>query len=391
MTTMRTDRGQAPKIIIFVADFEATGVVVNALAIASELKRRGSAVEFVAAQAEGTLRSAVPEGIPVAGLLPDSARMGRRRRLRATVAPYRRFLAGRAPAVVFSAGNQGHLTTVTAAAGIPGLRLVVRVSNDPEQVSGHGRRFFGRLVRRMKFRRIAAAADKMIFVSGRLLDGWTAIGAAPVAKSLVIANGVDVDAVRQRAAEPCTHRWFADEVPVVLAIGRLVKQKNFGTLIRAVALAARTRELRLLLIGDGPLAESLRAEAADAGLGDRFEIIAPAANPMPFFVKASVVALPSWWEGASNVLLEAIACGTPVVSSRTAGSAAEVLDGGAYGVLVDPSDAVAMANAILRQVGPSPVLPGERALSFSRQAALDAYADLLIEEARVAASAATHP
>jgi glycosyltransferase involved in cell wall biosynthesis len=166
-------------------------------------------------------------------------------------------------------------------------------------------------------------------------------------------------------------------MPVVLGIGRLSEQKNFATLIRAVGIATREHPMRLLLIGTGPLHTAMASEAA-AGLGDAVQIIEPVANPMPFMAHAAVVALPSWWEGASNVLLEALACGTPVVASRTAGSAAEVLDGGRFGLLVDPGDAQALADALLVQISNRAVLPGDRAADFSRAASVKAYADLLL-------------
>ena len=389
MTSENGKRADLRKVAIFVADLDATGVVVNALAIAGELKRRGAGVELVTARAQGTLRSAVPEGVRVTQLLADGVRLSRRRRLRNSVAPLRRFLTNFAPGVVFSAGNQGNLTTVVAARSISGLRVVVRISNEPEQARSQS--FLSRQLRRWKFRRIARAADRLVFVSRRLLEGWDAIGASGGGKSLVIPNGVDLEAVRAKAAEPCSHPWFHGEVPVVLGVGRLVQQKNFAMLINALALASASRPLRLLLIGDGPLADSLTAQAAARGVKDSFAIIPPVPNPMPYMARAAVVALPSWWEGASNVLLEALACGTPVIASRTAGSAEEVLGGGDFGILVDPADPRNIAEALLKQVGPARVLPGNRASQFSRQAALDTYADLLIEEAELAASAATRP
>lgn len=390
MTTMTIEPKQAARarIAIFVDDFSATGVVINAIAIAGELSRRNAEVQFVCTRAEGTLISSLPAGIAVTPLLPDGAKAPRRKRLRRSVPAYRRFVKSFAPDVLFSAGNHGHLTTVAAVAGRRGVRVVVRISNDLEHVSaGAGLGFVARQLRRFAFRRISARADRIIFVTEKLRASWATIGAAGGAKATVIPNGVDVDAVRRMAAEPCDHRWLAaGEVPVVLGVGRLVEQKNFGTLIRAVALACETRPLRLLLIGDGPLGDALSAQAAAAGLAGNFEIIPPVANPMPFLAQATVVALPSWWEGASNVLLEAIACGTAIVASRTAGSADEVLEGGRFGVLVDPGDAPDLARGLLQQVGEGAVLPGDRALQFSRKAALEAYAGLLIAQARAAAS-----
>jgi len=209
------------------------------------------------------------------------------------------------------------------------------------------------------------------------------LGKGAIRKAVVIPNGVDAEAVRKRAAEPVSHRWLSDvgEHPLVLAVGRLAPQKNFDNLLRAVAIARRSRPVRLLLTGSGPLKQALQEQAAALGIGEAVEFMAPVSNPMPFIAGASVLALPSWWEGSSNVLLEALACGTPIVASRTAGSAEDVLDSGRYGLLVDPGDPEAMAAALLRQAGDDRILPGDRALDFSRDAALAAYADLILGEA----------
>lgn len=395
MTTLTIEAGKAAlnvktpvRIAIFIADFSATGVVNNALAIAGALLRRGAEVRFVVTRAQGTLISLLPPGIAVTQLLPDGAEAPRPKRLRRSLLAYRRFVKSFAPDVLFSAGNHGHLTTVAAAAGRRGVRVVVRISNDLHHVSGGGSPGFAkRQLRRLAFRRIAARADRIIFVSEKLRASWATIGAAGGAKARVIPNGVDGEAVRRKAAEPCDHAWLAAaKVPVVVGVGRLVEQKNFGTLIRAVALASESRPLRLLLIGDGPLGNVLCAQAAAAGLAENFQIIPPVANPMPYLARAAVVAIPSWWEGASNVLLEAIACGTALVASRTAGSAEEVLQGGRYGVLVDPGDAQDIARGLLNQLGETPILPGDRASQFSREAALNAYAGVLIEQARDSAT-----
>jgi glycosyltransferase involved in cell wall biosynthesis len=136
-----------------------------------------------------------------------------------------------------------------------------------------------------------------------------------------------------------------------------------------------------LLIGSGPLKSALDDQAAALGISDAVDFMAPVPNPMPFLAGASVLALPSWWEGSSDVLLDGLACGTPIVASRTAGSAQHVLDSGRYGLLVDPGDPEEMAAALLRQIGKDVLLPGDRALDFSREAALNAYAELIIGEA----------
>ena len=278
--------------------------------------------------------------------------------------------------MLLSAGNQGHLASAAASVALADIKLVMRISNDLDH---HRTPTIRRQLRHLKSRWIARRADRLVFVSAALARSWAEAGAADPARTLVIPNGVDVEGVRSAATEPCEHPWLgsAATMPVVLGIGRLSEQKNFATLIRAVGIATREHPMHLLLIGTGPLHAAIASEAA-GGLGNAVQIIEPVANPMPFMAHAAVVALPSWWEGASNVLLEALACGTPVVASRTAGSAAEVLDGGRFGLLVDPGDAQALADALLVQISNRAVLPGDRAADFSRAASVKAYADLLL-------------
>lgn len=373
------------KIAIFIDDFSATGVVVNSIAIARRLHDRGCAVRLVASQAEGALLDTVPDGVTIVGLLPaGNTKASRRGRLRRSIPEFRNQLKAFAPDVLFSAGNHGHLASVMASRGLSGCRTIVRISNDLDHmIDGKPVRPFSRWWRVLKFRTVAAFADRLVFVSPHLLRSEAVLGKGAIRKAVVIPNGVDAEAVRERAAEPVSHRWLSDvgEHPLVLAVGRLAPQKNFDNLLRAVAIARRSRPVRLLLTGSGPLKQALQEQAAALGIGEAVEFMAPVSNPIPFIAGASVLALPSWWEGSSNVLLEALACGTPIVASRTAGSAEDVLDSGRYGLLVDPGDPEAMAAALLRQAGDDRILPGDRALDFSRDAALAAYADLILGEA----------
>lgn len=365
-------------VAIFVDDLEATGVVINAIAVAGRLATEGFDCRIVAARAAGTLLESVPPEVPVVGLLPADERGSRKARLRRAIFALRRHLRAAPPDVLFSAGNQGHLASAVANWGLP-ARLVVRVSNDLEHRAGGTRPpALSRWWRTAKFRLIASRAAALVFVSRHLLRGASAAGMSLGDKAVVIPNGVNIARVRDRAEQACTHPWLsgAQEEPVVLAIGRLVQQKNFETLLDAVAIAGKLRRLRLLVIGSGPLQASLLDQARSLGIAADVEIIPPVPNPVPFMARASVLALPSWWEGSSNVLLEAIACGTAVVTSRTAGSAEEVLDRGRFGLLVDADDPGAMAEALLAQSGNSPRLPADRAEAYSRDSTLDAYVAL---------------
>ena len=369
------------RVAIFIDDFSATGVVINAIAIAKQLHTEGHTVQLVATRAEGALIDTVPANIPVIGLLSArKARSSRRGRLRQSIPAFRRLLKKCPPDVLFSAGAHGHLLSLFVSLGIPGCRTIIRISNDLDQkINGKPSRPFSQWWRAAKFWVMAKLADQMVFVSRHMVRNRAISKKNSIQKAIVIPNGVDVKEVCQRADESCPHQWIGNgsDIPLIVGVGRLELQKNFANLLRAVAIARQSRPLRLLLIGFGSLQDELLREAALLGISDSVKIIPPISNPIPYLAQASVVAVPSWWEGSSNVLLEALACGTPVVASRTAGNAEDVLAYGRFGLLVDPDDIEGMAVALLIQSSDLAQRPGERALEFSRASALRAYTELI--------------
>jgi glycosyltransferase involved in cell wall biosynthesis len=376
----------AVKVAIFLDDFSATGVVTNAIAIAGGLSAAGHQVHLLATIANGPLLASVPSSVQVTALLEHGG-TSRHWRMRKSLLGYRRFLRRQKPDVIFSAGNQGHLTTMLAARSLPSCRTAIRISNDPVRQGGDRKRgWVNRTMQEAKFRFITTRADRLIVVSRHLLHVPGLCSPAIDAKTIVIPNGVDLDAIGSRASGICACRWLEDGGdPVVLAVGRLVEQKNFGTLIDALAIARKSRPMRLLIIGQGPQREKLLARAAKRRVARAVTINPPVPDAVPCIAKAAVLAVPSWREGSSNVLLEAVACGTPIVASETAGSASEVLGEGRFGMLVQPDDADAMAQALLTQTGSKPVRPGQRARDYSRAAAIDQYVDVLTQLARAQA------
>ena len=369
------------KITVFVEDFGATGVVRNAIAIAGRLAEDGHEVTLLAAKPEGVLRETVPAGVATAALLEEDSSGERKAVMRRAFRPFREFVTKKKPDIVFSAGNHGHMLVLPGTWFLP-CQTIVRISND---LHHRGRTTdataWKQWRRRLKFRTILTLADRVVLVSSKLLHQVTALDPKLARKAVVIANGVDLAMVEERAREAAPDSMF-EGAPVVLAMGRLVRQKNFMTLLEALAIARQSTDLRLVLIGKGPLRAELLAKAENLGIAGAVSLIDPVTNPFPLMKHAAVVVLPSWWEGSSNVLLEAIASGTPVVASRTAGNAAEIVADDRYGLLVEPGSVEELAAAILRQVGPDTVRPGDRARAYDRTIALDAYAELVAGMAR---------
>jgi glycosyltransferase involved in cell wall biosynthesis len=204
----------------------------------------------------------------------------------------------------------------------------------------------------------------------------------------VIPNGIDVAEVARLGSEPIAHPWFAAGQPsVVLGVGRLAPQKNFDLLLRAFAAAKAHSPMRLMILGQGPEQEKLEELARKLGVRDDFALGGYVDNPMPYLRQASLFALPSQWEGLSNALLEALACGTPVVASRCPGSG-EVLADGRYGTLVNVGDLPGFTEAILGALK-RPRKPEQlvrRAEHYGLARMLGSYVAVLQEELTRAAS-----
>ena len=137
-----------------------------------------------------------------------------------------------------------------------------------------------------------------------------------------------------------------------------------------------------MIVGPGPA--SLRAElvalATQLGVAHRVDLVGEKLNPYPFMRAADAFVLPSLWEGRSNVLLEAMACDVPIVASRRAGDAGDLLGEGQFGLLVDPLNVREMAGAILQQIGHGACRPGSRSLEYDQAVALDRACAVLLGE-----------
>jgi glycosyltransferase involved in cell wall biosynthesis len=150
------------------------------------------------------------------------------------------------------------------------------------------------------------------------------------------------------------HDWFTDsDVPVVLGIGRFVQQKNFPLLVRAFAELRKKRQVRLVLLGgDESSAEQkqhkaeLEELAGELGVAEDLDMPGYKENPYPYFRRSAVFALSSRFEGFGNVLVEALFCGCPVVSTDCPSGPAEILRDGEFGRLVPVGDTQGMTDAL---------------------------------------------
>ena len=206
-------------------------------------------------------------------------------------------------------------------------------------------------------------------------------------RTRTIYNGLPAAEIARRSAEAPEHPWFSDGgPPVVLAVGRITPQKDHPALVAAFARLRRRRPARLAIMGAGAARSraALRAAARRLGVAEDTALLDFDRNPFRYMRRAGVVALSSRWEGLGMVLLEAMACGTPVVSTDAPFGPAEILDGGRWGPLVPVGDADALARAlgaVLDGAHPPPAELRRRAAEFDTARMADGYERLLADAA----------
>lgn len=198
-------------------------------------------------------------------------------------------------------------------------------------------RFFKAMVRR---------ADRVVANSQGVGDDLVRLAGVPAGKVVVINNPVAVDEIiaQSQAAEP--RLPFDDDAPLILSAGRLEAQKNHALLIRAFHRVRQQQAVHLAILGTGQLEGDLRRLVQELGLHDDVVFLGWQSNPYPYMRRAAVFALSSNFEGFPNALLEAMACGAPVVATDCPHGPSDILMSGRYGVLTPIGDEIAMARAI---------------------------------------------
>lgn len=169
--------------------------------------------------------------------------------------------------------------------------------------------------------------------------------------------------------------------PLIVAAGRMVPQKDFGTLLRAFELVARSRPLRLVVLGDGPQRQMLRDLCQTLGIDERVEFPGQVPSILPHLRAADLFVQSSRWEGAPLVLVEALCSGVQVIATDCPHGPAEILEGGNIGRLVPVGDPVALAQAIGDALDkPKPLTPEQRhrvALKYDCTDSARRYLDLV--------------
>lgn len=167
-------------------------------------------------------------------------------------------------------------------------------------------------------------------------------------KTRVLPNPYDIEGLRSLAKEPVEHTWLVDEkIPVISSAGRLAEQKGFDILLTALGEVVRETPCRLIILGEGPERAKLERITTELGLTQLVDMPGWVRNPWKYMSRSSFFVLPSRWEGWPSALVEAMACGVPVITTDCPGGGKEMVENGKSGLVVPTDDVGALREAIL--------------------------------------------
>lgn len=363
--------GASRKVFVYLPNLRLGGGELSMVRLAEGFAAQGVPVTLVIQDDAGPNDFEMPPGVTRISL-------GAGRSLSA-VTRLAALLRRERPGVLLTAFPHSNVLAVTARrlAGVDCCRLVLSehapVSQQSAQMGGWRYRLLPPFVRWAY-----PQADAVVAVSGGVREDLTRV--VPGVVPAVIHNPVLPSDWAARAAAPVGHPWLEDaSLEVVLSVSRLAAVKDLPALVDAFALVAAARPAaRLVIAGDGPESDALRQQIARRGLADRAQLVGAVQNPLAWMRGARVFALTSRYEGFGNVLIEAMAVGTAVVSTDCPVGPREVLEDGRLGRLVPPGDVAAIAAAISAALDDEAGIATRRdaaaaAQGFTQQRACSAY------------------
>jgi glycosyltransferase involved in cell wall biosynthesis len=347
-------------LVLYLPCLPMGGIERATVTLANHWAAQGRPVMLLLDRKEGELVDALSPRVPVA-VLGASRTLWALPRLIAWLLRHR-------PAVLHSALPHNSIMALAAGrlTGTPVTVAEHSLLGDKISMGGDVARIVPAMRRLYPRARALLAASNTVAGDMRAVLGLNA--PISVVGNPIVADGFDPATLEEPRGLP------RDGAPLFIAVGRMAPIKDFPTLLRAFRHVLDRRPAHLAILGDGPERARLTALAAELDLGDRLTMPGVVPNPWPAIAHAATLVVPSISEGFGNMVVEAMACGTQVVSTRC-GAPVGLLRDGELGGLVDVGDAEALGNAMLasldRRTGP--VVLREAASAFTVSAVAARY------------------
>ena len=321
------------KILFLAPSMRIGGAERFLVTLVKHIDRERFVSELALVRKEGLLLAELPEDVNVIDL--------KCKRVRYSLQKIVLLIRQKRPALVFS--TLGHLNLVLLVCRFfapSGIKFVIRETNIPS--INFQQSAFPRLLPFL-YRLLYGRADKIVCQSDDMREDLIGTFGVSRGKTVVINNPVDVDAIKRCSND--AGRLFEQGKVNLVAVGKLKYQKGFDLLIEAIS-HIKKKEVHLTILGEGSEMDNLERLKRDLGLSEQVTLKGLVDNPYPYMFQADLFVLSSRFEGFPNVVLEAMACETPVVAFECPGGINEIIEDGVNGWKVRPEDTRALARAI---------------------------------------------
>ena len=330
-------------ISLFVPTLSSGGAEKVMVNLAFGFLHAGKRIDLVVIKKDGPYIDALPSGLNVVDLGINHTSMA--------LLALRDYIRRVKPAVILSAMNYANVIALWAKkfSRVKTLSVICEHSTfsamikDPPNLRS-------RLALPTLIRISYPLADKIVAVSKGLADDLVNNCSKLKGKITVIHNPIRFDDIFQKANEPLNHLWYRPSMPpVLLSVGRLHRVKDYPNLLQAFSLVRKKAEVRLIILGEGQERSYLKSLIRHLKIENDVDMLGFQKNPYNFMASSKVFVLSSKFESFSNVLLEAIACGCPVVSTDCPHGPKEIMEMTGVGRLVPVGNAELLADAILEK------------------------------------------
>jgi glycosyltransferase involved in cell wall biosynthesis len=305
----------------------------------------GYETDLILAQAEGPYMADIPDGVR---LIELNKKHFSAQRTIISLPALIRYIRKERPDGIISSLNFANVVALWAKqlAGVP-FRIAISEQNTfSVERAQYSQPFRWILQNFMKY--LYPIADGIIAVSEGVADDLAKVLRIPRKKILVIHNPVITPEINEKKEAHLENAWFEkNQPPVILAIGRLTRQKGFDVLLRAFALVRKQRVAHLIILGEGEDRSALMALQKELGLENDVRLPGFVPNPYQYLKNSAMFVLSSRWEGLPTVLVEALYCGIPLISTDCPSGPREILHDGLYGHLIPVDDITCLAQAVL--------------------------------------------
>ena len=328
-------------------------------------------MDLVLTVADGVFLDQLPPAVRVIDL--------RAGRLIRSLAPLARYLRQERPRVLVSSMSHANLIALWAARLARRATPVVVTEHDTMSASTRHKGRISRGLLPLLLRTFYPWAAEVVAVSRGAADDLAETSGLNRDRVHVVYNPVITKSILSQAQQTPDHPWFAPgQPPVILGVGRLTRQKDFPTLVRAFAQVRQRHAARLMILGEGEDRPVLEALVQELGLQEHIALPGFRGAAMAYMARSALFVLSSAWEGLPTVLIEALAAGTKVVSTDCPSGPREILQNGRLGTLVPVGDVTALATAMIDVLErPGDRLPPDALTPYTMDAAVDHYLQLI--------------